>query len=144
MRPRPHLDPFSFLDKKVRGDDKRRNWADVLAALDSSGSGASRRKAATAFGITADAIKKKFPNKASIAKAVVWLARRTAAWKGPAVTRARFKEGRIDPASWRDLDALLQRVQRELTLTEDELVALLTVEMVLHQVRATEQAGEKK
>lgn len=61
--------------------------------------------------------------------------------QSPVVIAARFRVGRIAPATRSEVDALLKRVRTELTLTVAERVGLLTIEQVLGPARMQPSAG---
>lgn len=64
--------------------------------------------------------------------------------QSPVIIAARFRVGRIAPATRSEIDRLLQRVRTELVLTAAEHVALLTIEQVLSQARAQPHAGSNE
>lgn len=139
-RPRIALPPV--LDRKVNSNADGLTWGDVHAALarelaNGSDFTEARRSVAEEFGITPDAIRKKF-NSTEEMKAVeksTLLAHVRSQLTGFEQSRiaGRFRDGQIAPATWDEIAGLLKRVGTELTLTAAERVALLTIEQMLSQ-----------
>lgn len=141
-RPRIALPPV--LDRKVNSNAAGLTWGDVHAALarelaNGSDFTEARRSVAEEFGITPDAIRKKFnsPEEMRAVETSTLLAhvrsQLTGFEQSPASIAARFRDGRIAPATWEEIAGLLKRVGTELTLTAAERVALLTIEQMLSQ-----------